>query len=60
MAGFGTGDPVTAEDYTDKRTVSWHGRALAVLRSGYESGELTLTVSARDLPEERISLRVEE
>ena len=60
MAGFGTGNPVTAEDYTDKMTVSWHGRALAVLRSGYESGELTLTVSARDLPEERISLRVEE
>ena len=60
LAGFGTGNPITAEDYTDNMTVSWRGRALAILRSGYESGEITLTVSARNLPEESVTFRVTE
>lgn len=48
LAGFGTGNPVTDEDYTDSRTVSFGGHALAILRSGYETGETTLTVEAAD------------
>lgn len=51
LAGFGTGNPVTDEDYTDNETVSYRGRALAILRAGYEAGEVTLTVRAQGLPE---------
>jgi len=56
LAGFGTANPVTAEDYTDGKTVSWRGRALAIIRSGYESGEINMAVSADGLPGENIRL----
>ncbi|MBQ6060722.1 MAG: DUF4982 domain-containing protein, partial [Clostridia bacterium] len=56
LAGFGTANPMTAEDYTDGETVSWRGRALAIIRSGYESGEISLTVSADGLAGENIRL----
>ena len=56
LAGFGTANPMTAEDYTDGETVSWRGRALAIIRSGYESGEISLAVSADGLPGESIRL----
>ena len=51
LAAFGTGNPVTDEDYTDPHTVSYRGRATAVIRSGYESGPVRLRVSAEGLPE---------
>ena len=56
LAGFGTANPMTAEDYTDGETVSWRGRAMAVIRSGYESGEISLAVSAEGLPETGIRI----
>ena len=56
LAGFGTANPMTAEDYTDGETVSGRGRALAIIRSGYESGEISLAVSADGLPGESIRL----
>lgn len=40
LAGFGSANPVTDEDYTDEKTVSYRGRTMAILRSGYESGEI--------------------
>ena len=54
MAGFGTGNPVTDEDYTDNRTASFRGKAQAVLRAGYEPGPFTLAVSGEGLPEETL------
>ena len=56
-AGFGTGNPVTDEDYTDSKTKSWRGSASVILRAGYEAGEVLLTVSAEGLPEASVSLR---
>ena len=58
LAAFGSANPVTDENYTDGKTVSWRGRAQAVIRSGYDSGTVILAVSAAGLPEERITLRV--
>ena len=46
LAGFGSGNPVTEEDYTDSSAVTYRGRAMAILRSGYEEGGCTLTVEA--------------
>ena len=50
LAGFGSGNPVTDEDYTDNSTVSYRGRATAILRSCYESGKIGFRVSAEGLP----------
>ena len=44
--GFGSGDPCATENYTSGNFTSFRGRALAVLRAGYEAGELKLRVSA--------------
>lgn len=51
LAGFGTGNPITDEDYTDDATVSYRGHATAVLRSGYEAGEVTMAVAAEGMAE---------
>ena len=49
LAGFGSANPVTAEDYTDEETVSYRGRAMAIIRSGYRSGPVRVEVSAEGL-----------
>ena len=49
LAGFGSGNPVTEEDYTDSSAVTYRGRAMAVLRSGYDEGSCSLTVTAEGL-----------
>ena len=46
LAGFGSANPVTDENYTAGSFTTYQGRALAVIRSGYESGNAVLTVSA--------------
>ncbi len=60
LAGFGTARPVTDEDYTDNRTTSFRGRAEAILRAGYETGRILLTVAGEGLPEERLELDMTE
>ena len=46
LAGFGTARPITEENYTDNETTSYRGRAVAVLRSGYEKGTVHFYVKA--------------
>ena len=58
LAGFGSSNPVTDENYTAGKFTSYHGRAMAVIRSGYESGIATLTVRADGMEEQSISLNV--
>ena len=57
LAGFGTGNPVTNEDYTDDETVTFRGKALAIIRSGYESGKAIFRLSGKGLPEETLILK---
>ncbi|MBR0514365.1 MAG: DUF4982 domain-containing protein [Clostridia bacterium] len=59
LAGFGTANPVTDEDYTDNRTVSFRGKASAVLRAGYESGAVILMVAGNCLPDEKFVLTID-
>lgn len=58
LAGFGSGNPITDEDYTDNLTTSYRGQAMAILRAGYEKGEVTLKVFSDDFADE-ICIRVE-
>ena len=59
LMGFGSANPVTDEDYTDKETVTWRGRALAILRPDREAGEVRLTVTGKGMPESAATLRCE-
>ena len=58
LMGFGSGNPVTAENYTSGRFTSWLGSALAVLAAGYEEGVCCLTVTAEGIGQARIELPV--
>lgn len=46
LAGLGSGNPFTEENYTDSIAETYKGRAMAVIRSGYEEGGVVLTVRA--------------
>lgn len=58
LAGFGSANPVTDEDYTDEFTVSYRGRAMAIIRSGYESGTVNVEVSAEGMESVKLELSV--
>ncbi len=58
LAGFGSANPVTDEDYTDEFTVSYRGRAMAIIRSGYESGPVRAEVSADGMETVKAELSV--
>jgi len=49
LAGFGSANPFTEDNYTTPETITFHGQAMAVIRSGYESGEGVITVKAETL-----------
>ena len=59
ISGFGSANPVTDEKYTDAETVSYKGRALAVLRSGYEKGQVRLNISGEGVHSAEVTLDVE-
>ncbi|MBR5345874.1 MAG: DUF4982 domain-containing protein [Clostridia bacterium] len=58
LAGFGSGNPITDENYTKGTFTSWNGHALAILRSGDEAGSVTLTVSGDGLTPASVTLPV--
>jgi beta-galactosidase len=58
LLGFGSGNPVTEENYTKGAFTAYRGQALAVLRSGFEPGEAVLTVAAEGLPPVTLTLSI--
>lgn len=58
LSGFGSGNPITEEDYTKGETVSYRGRAMAIFRAGYEAGTVEVTVSADGMEDVRVELNV--
>ena len=58
LLGFGSGNPITEENYSKGRFTSYLGRALAILRAGYKAGEAKLTVCAEGLGRAEICLMV--
>ncbi|MBR1651066.1 MAG: DUF4982 domain-containing protein [Lachnospiraceae bacterium] len=49
LSGFGSGNPITDENYKEGKTKTYRGRAMAIVRSGYENGDVTLSVEAPKL-----------
>ena len=56
LAGLGSGNPCTPENYGTGRRTTWKGRALAVIRAGKEPGEIRLAVTAEGLPEAEVAV----
>lgn len=46
LAGFGSGNPQTEDNYTDNEATTFRGRAMAILRAGFQSGKTTISISA--------------
>lgn len=59
LAGFGSDAPITEDNYTVGKCRSYHGRALAVVRSGCIAGTVLLKVSSPGLPQAGVEIRVE-
>ena len=58
LAGFGSGNPKTVDNYTDGETVSFKGRAMAIVRSGYEKGTVTVKICAKGVGEAHEALEI--
>lgn len=59
LTAFGSGNPITAENYTKGTFTTFRGKASAILRSGYETGETILTVSADGMEPVRVIVAIE-
>ena len=60
LLGFGSGNPITDENYTRGTFTSYCGQALAVLRAGYEPGRVQLTVRGEGLEAAEVLLQADE
>ncbi len=58
LAGFGSANPITEDDYTDGDTVSFRGRAMAIIRSGYKPGKISLKISAKGFEDSVVELEI--
>ncbi len=59
LAALGAATPVTEELYTSGTFTSYKGRLLAIVRSGYESGEAKLTVRSERFGTQELTIPVE-
>lgn len=61
LVGFGTGNPITEEDYTEAKTVSFGGHAMAIVRAGYEEGEVSIRIwsDKTDIASSQMTFRIE-
>ena len=59
LAGFGSANPITEEDYTDSETVSYRGRALLIVRAGYESGTCSVEICANGFEPVKAEFRIQ-
>lgn len=58
LVAFGSARPMTEENYTVGKTVTYQGKALAILRSGYESGSVVLKVHSDQFGEAKLTVEV--
>ena len=51
FAGLGSGNPSSEDEFASGECHLYHGRALLILRAGYEAGEVKVRLSAGDFEE---------
>lgn len=59
LAGFGSGNPITRDNYTKGSCTTYRGRALAILRTGFKAGEITLSIQSAELGGQSCRLQAE-
>lgn len=59
LLGFGSANPMTKDNYTSGTACTYRGRALAVVRSGYDAGEIMLTIKSEKFGKNIIKLTAE-
>ncbi len=58
LQGFGSADPSVAGSYDDTTWKTWDGYVMAVVRAGYEPGEITVTFTAGGCETKRVVIPV--
>ncbi len=58
LAGFGSAGPITEDDYTDAETISYRGRAMLILRSGYDAGISKITIKSPNIPSSSLEINI--
>lgn len=58
LLGFGSSNPITSENYTSGCFTTYRGKALAIVRSAYETGSVLLEACADGFPTAVLSLPV--
>jgi beta-galactosidase len=58
LQAVGSGSPRTTESYTGTSFTTYHGRMIAIVRSGIEQGEIKVTISAESLAEKVVTIKV--
>ncbi len=56
LQGLGSANPCTEERFTTGRSKTYYGRALAVIRAGYEPGDIYVTVKAQGIGSKTVKI----
>ena len=57
LAGLGSGNPKTTDDFCGNTCLTWYGRTMAVIRSNGQIGDICIKVKAENLPEKQIIIK---
>jgi beta-galactosidase len=57
IVAVGNANPVSLESYSRPQRNSWHGRCLVIIKSGTETGIITVTASSGELQSSSIEIR---
>ena len=58
LQGFGSATPCTNHNYYNGKFETFYGKAIAVIRAGYEPGEIELVVRGEGLEEKQVKINV--
>ena len=59
VQGFGSGDPLSEENFFDAGRTTFYGRAVAVIRSGEEAGKICVKFEAEGLESKTVEIEVQ-
>ncbi len=58
LQGLGSAEAITREGFVEPSHRTFNGRALAVIRSGHDTGDVTVTISANGVAPVQVPLRI--
>ncbi len=58
LQGIGSGNPRASEAYVGSHFTTYQGRMQAIVRSGFNTGNINVTITADGLPEQKVTIQV--